>query len=184
MTPAISTESDAALDLVTIGEVGRTHGLAGELKVRPIADTPDRLDGLEQLILEAEDGRVGTFTIQGVRHQGQWLIVSFHEISSVEQAQPWVRSMVKIPMDRLENLPEGEYYHFDLIGMEVVTETGARLGAIEDIIPTGSNDVFVVRHENEEYLIPSTEEVVRQVDVAQKRMVIRPMEGLLDCNAV
>lgn len=171
-------------DLVTIGEVGRPHGLVGDLKVRPMVDDPDRFGGLRQVILEAEDGQRGTFTIRRVRNQNAGYIVSFHEITSIEQAALWARAEVKIPQDALETLPAGRYYHFDLMGMEVFTESGACIGTIEQIFPTGSNDVFVVKQQDVEHLIPGTEEIVRHVDVEQKRMVIRPIEGLLTHDAV
>ncbi len=171
-------------DLVTIGEVGRPHGLAGDLKVRPMVNDPARFGGLHHVILEAADGQRAQFTIQRVRNQKAGYIVSFHEITSIEQAALWARAEVKIPQDALETLPEGRYYHFDLMGMEVFTESGACIGTIEDIFPTGSHDVFVVKQQDVEHLIPGTEEIVRHVDVEQKRMVIHPIEGLLTHDAV
>lgn len=171
-------------DLVTIGEVGRPHGLAGELKVRPMVDASDRFSRLKHVILEAKDGRQARFTIRRVRNQKEGYIVSFRELTSIEQAALWTRAEVKIPQDALETLPEGRYYHFDLVGMDVFTERGACIGTIEDIVPTGSHDVFVVKQQDIEHLIPCTEEIVRHVDVEQKRMVIRPIEGLLTHDAV
>ena len=171
-------------DLVTIAEIGRPHGLAGELKVKPIVDTSDRFSRLKHVVVEAADGRRAEFTIRRVRNQNAGCIIAFHEITSIEQAALWARAEVKIPQDALEALPDGRYYHFDLMGMEVFTETGVCIGTIEDIFPTGSNDVFVVKQQETEHLIPGTEEIVRHVDVQQKRMVIRPIEGLLAHDAV
>ena len=171
-------------DLVTIGEIGRPHGLAGEVKVKPIVDSSDRFSKLKHVIVEAADGRREQFTIRRVRNQKAGYIISFHEITSIDQAASWARAEVKIPQDALESLPDGRYYHFDLMGMEVFTESGACIGTIEDIFATGSNDVFVVKQQETEHLIPGTEEIVRHVDVAQKRMVIRPIEGLLTHDAV
>ena len=185
MSPAFHmvTEEDMN-DLVTIAVIGRPHGLAGDLKVRPVVDAPDRFVGRLNVILEGKDGRRVRFTIRRVRSQNAWRIVSFHEMTSIEQASFWVGGEVKIARDALELLPDGEYYHFDLVGMEVFTEGGLCIGMIEDIFQTGSNDVFVVKHQETEHLIPGTEEIVRYVDVARKRMVIRPIEGLLAHDAV
>lgn len=171
-------------DLVTIGEIGRPHGLAGELKVRPVVDDSERFSRLKHVIVEAADGRRAQFTIRRVRSQKAGYIVAFHEITSIEQAALWARAEVKIPQDALEALPDGRYYHFDLVGMDVFTESGACIGTIEDIVSTGSHDVFVVKQQETEHLIPGTEEIVRHVDVTQKRMVIRPIEGLLAHDAV
>jgi len=171
-------------DLVTIGEIGRPHGLAGEVKVRPIVDDSGRFSRLKHVIVETPNGQRTQLTIQRVRSQNAGYIVSFHEITSIEQAALWTRAEVKIPQDALEALPDGRYYHFDLMGMEVFTENDVCIGTIEDIVSTGSHDVFVVKQQETEHLIPGTEEIVRHVDVEQKRMVIRPIEGLLTHDAV
>ncbi|MBQ26796.1 MAG: 16S rRNA processing protein RimM [Nitrospiraceae bacterium] len=185
LTPAsVGVNEENTNNLVTIGETGRPHGLAGELKIRPIVDNPNRFAKLHHVILEAPDGRRARFTIRRIRNQNAGCIVSFHEVTSIEQAALWVRAEVKISQDALETLPDGEYYHFDLVGMDVFTESGACIGTIKDIFSTGSNDVFVVKKQDIEHLIPSTEEIVRHVDVKQKRMVIRPMEGLLEHDEV
>ena len=172
------TNDTAMSDLVMIGETGRPHGLAGALKIRPVTNVPNRFAGLRRVILESEDGRQTWLTIRRVRTHSSWSIVSFHELTSLEEAMLWTRAKVKIPQETLGILPDGQYYHFDLLGMNVFTESGRCIGAIDEIVPTGSNDVFVVTQQNVSHLIPSTEEVVRHVDVRGKRMVIRPIEGL------
>ncbi len=87
---------------------------------------------------------------------------------------------IKVPEEEAIPLPEGTYYWFELIGMEVVSETGEKLGTIVDIFETGSNDVYVLKRGRKETYIPATREVIRQVDKQAKRMTIRVPEGLLE----
>jgi 16S rRNA processing protein RimM len=81
---------------------------------------------------------------------------------------------------QLPKLEEDEYYWYDLIGLEVVTVDGERLGSIAEIFETGSNDIYVVRGGKREYLIPAVSAVIDSVDLEGGRMLITPPEGLLD----
>ncbi len=77
-------------------------------------------------------------------------------------------------------LPEGSYYQFEIIGLNVYLENGARLGRIESIMETGSNDIYVVKEEGKEFLIPALASVVIEINLPERRMTIRPMQGLLE----
>jgi 16S rRNA processing protein RimM len=80
----------------------------------------------------------------------------------------------------LPELLPGEYYWYDLIGLQVVTSEGESLGQLSEIIATGSNDVYVVKGEGREYLIPALEDVVLEINPAAGRMMVTMPEGLLD----
>ena len=85
-----------------------------------------------------------------------------------------------MPEEEVVPLPEGAYYWFELIGMEVFSEAGEKLGTIVDIFETGSNDVYVLKRGGQEVYIPATKEVIKQVDRSAKRMVIHLMDGLME----
>ncbi len=91
--------------------------------------------------------------------------------------------MLEIPISRLRPLPDGEYYQFQLLGLEVWTIAGELLGTISDILPTGSNDVYVVRSDTGEMLIPAIEDVVKAVELDKGRLVIELMPGLVQKKA-
>ena len=74
---------------------------------------------------------------------------------------------------------EGEYFHYQLLGMSVYTEAGEALGTIVEILETGSNDVYVVAGNSQEVLVPATSQVVLQVDVPARRMTVRLLEGMV-----
>jgi 16S rRNA processing protein RimM len=171
-------------DLVAIGRIVKTHGLKGELRIVPLTAHPDRFRAPNRMILEAPDGTRKTCTLVSVRGEKDRLIVSCGELSSVEEAGAFVQGWVKIPESEVRPLPEGRFYHFDLIGTDVYREDGSRVGRIEEIIETGSNDVLVVRNGEKEHLIPATREAIRSMDVGAKRMVLNPMEGLVDDDEV
>jgi 16S rRNA processing protein RimM len=104
----------------------------------------------------------------------------FRGYDSPEQAKALNGWFVKVPEEEVVPLPEGAYYWFELIGMEVFSEGGERLGTIVDIFETGSNDVYVLKHGGKEVYIPATKEVIMQVDRKTKRMVIHLIDGLME----
>ncbi|MBI5379769.1 MAG: 16S rRNA processing protein RimM, partial [Nitrospirae bacterium] len=96
-----------------------------------------------------------------------------------EAARSLVGGVIQIPDSEIPPLPEGQFYHFELLGLKVYTVEGAYLGEVTEIFPTGSNDVYVVRDGPRETLIPAIRNVIRVIDLRGKRMVIHPLPGLL-----
>lgn len=117
-------------------------------------------------------------TLSSLRPQKKFWIAQFEEIESREQAEALAGNDIFIDKDRLPGLPAGEYYHFQLIGLAVVTEEGKPLGMLKAVLETGSNDVYVVESEGEELLIPAIEEVIVEVDLPNGKLVVDLPEGL------
>lgn len=164
--------------LILIGEVVRTQGIKGKLKVRPLADL-DIFESLKGVFLgKGEETAVYYEVISSQIHKGA-VLLALDGIETMTRAEELVGNRIFAETDMLEELPEGEYYWLQIIGLDVFTEDGRRLGKVEEIFPTGSNDVYVVREGAKEYLIPAIAEVVKDVDVAGGRMIISPMKGLL-----
>jgi len=114
-------------------------------------------------------------------HKG-WAIIKFNTINCLEDAQKLQGQPVEIHHSQLQPLPEGQYYHFQLIGLEVWTTQGKLLGNITDILSAESNDNYVVVGSEGKVLIPAIEDVVKSIDLKQGRIVIEPLEGLLNLN--
>ena len=93
-------------------------------------------------------------------------------------ARDLVGESVTVSQVSAPGLPDGQYFHFQLIGMRVLTEDGEYLGQVQEILETGSNDVYVVSGESGELLIPALVDVIREVQVAEGLMVVRLLEGL------
>lgn len=165
--------------LITIGRVVKPWGVKGEVKIEPLTDFPDRFGKLERVYLASPAGPIEC-RIKSVRFRGGAPHIIFEGYETPEKARTLAGWLVQIPSDEAIPLPEGSYYWFELIGMEVFTERGERLGVIDDIFRTGSNDVYVVKKGRKEYYIPATQEVIRGVDRRERRMLIHVIDGLLD----
>ncbi|MDO8446945.1 MAG: ribosome maturation factor RimM [Deltaproteobacteria bacterium] len=164
--------------LILIGEVVRAQGIKGKLKVRPLADL-DIFASLKGVYLgKGEETSVYYKVVSSQVHK-RAVLLALDGIETMTMAEELIGNRIFAEPGMLEELPEGEYYWSQIIGLDVFTEDGQRLGRVEEIFPTGSNDVYVVREGTKEYLIPAIAEVVKDINVAGGRMIISPMKGLL-----
>ena len=159
---------------IVVGRVVAPWGARGEIKVEVMTDFPDRFSPQEEVHI---DGR--PMTIERSRlHQGR-VILKLATIDSVEAAQGLRGRFLEVPQSQLRPLPKDEYYQYRLLGLEVWTTGGELLGRIANILPTGSNDVYIVPSRHGELLIPAIEDVVKSVELERGRIVIEVIKGLL-----
>jgi len=163
--------------LIPVGKVVKTHGVRGAVKILSYGETFATLGSGAKLIVLSPGGAEREITIAVLRGQRQGWIGEFEEIGDIEQAAALAGHDLCIPEDRLPTLPEGEFYHFQLIGLSVETTEGRSLGTLRSILETGSNDVYVVDGEKE-LLIPAIEDVVREIDLQNKRIIVDLPDGL------
>jgi len=166
--------------LITIGRVQKTHGVKGEIKIESLTDRPERFSELRRVYLTSSRGESRECAVRSVRYMDGTPVLLLKGYDNPEKARELNGWLVQVPQEETVPLPEGQYYWFELIGMEVLTESGEKLGTIVDIFETGSNDVYVMKAGRKEVYLPATKEVIRQIDRTAKRMVIHVMEGLLD----
>lgn len=159
---------------IALGRVLAPHRLQGDVQIAPLTDVAAHFDEGRQLWLKG-----GTRTIERSHWRRGHVFVKLSGVDSVESAEELRGADVSVPQDLLEPLPEGQFYRFEIVGLTVFDVEGRDLGKIVDVLSTGGNDVYVVRGERGEVLVPAIEDVVREVDVSSGRMVVELMEGML-----
>ena len=160
-------------EYITVGEVLGAWGLKGAFRVRPLTDFPERFEPGAEIFIEGTP-----VAIQTSNFQKDGVIITIAGIDTPEAAAKMRGKTLDIPASSLRKLPEGQYYQFDIIGLEVSTTGGTVLGKVTDILSCG-NDVYVVKGEGKEVLIPATKDVIKSIDLKTKRIIIEPIEGLL-----
>ncbi|MFH2011215.1 MAG: ribosome maturation factor RimM [Pseudomonadota bacterium] len=170
--------------LLVIGKIVNTHGIQGKLKISSYAESPEVFISHEFFYIKDKNGDFKEYKITNVEPHKNSVLLKFNGISSISDAEKLVGSSIFIEKNKLDTLPEGEYYWFEIIGIEVFTDEGTFLGKVERILQTGSNDVYIVRNEEKEYLIPAIADVVTNIDVIKKVMIIHPLEGLFEDDEV
>jgi len=163
-------------DLLEIGKIVKSSGLKGRLKVLSYCESIRELEALTGVFVGGDSEHVSHFNVGYCRVRGgSSFFLGLEGIEDPEKAGELVGQSVFIPPERL---PDGEYYWRDIIGLDIVTEDGHRLGYVTTILPTGSNDVYICSGGEREILIPAFEDVVRKIDIEQGLMVVRLPEGL------
>jgi 16S rRNA processing protein RimM len=161
---------------LVIGRVVRPWGTQGEVKVEIMTDFPDRFSLLRKVYLGP---KAVPFVLEGFRlHKGAALLKleGCHDRATVEKLRG---QLVQIPIEEAMPLDQDEYYEYQIVGLAVWTVGGEYLGTVDEVVFTGSNEVYVVRGEGREILIPAIEDVVLEINLDQGRLMVELMEGLI-----
>jgi 16S rRNA processing protein RimM len=150
---------------VRVGQVNGAFGIEGAVKVASLTDFEDRFEPGSELYLDGVQRRV-----EWARRRPVGLIVKLTGIDNRTMAE--LERGRYLEVEEPHQLPSGAYYHHQLIGLDVVTESGRSLGRIEEVMQRPANDVWVTRHDGLEQLIPATRDAVRDVDVQARRVIV------------
>ena len=169
------------MGLISFGKISKVHGLAGEVKFLPHSRQLDNISTLERIFIYKNPGEPPTeLIITKSRIHKNSAIIRIEGIDSIEDAEQLVGTTVYVETEDLNELDEGEYYWFDLIGLETYTDDGQFIGTVESLIDRSMQSLLVVKNENKEHLIPLTEPIVKEIDLENSKIVITPIEGLLE----
>jgi 16S rRNA processing protein RimM len=159
---------------VAIGRVLATHALRGEMKVEPLTTRPEYFAAGKSLWIEGV-----SYEVESVRPQKGLILLKLSGVASSEEVERLRGRFVSLPEEALGPLPEGEYYAYQIVGLEVYEQDGERLGKVTELFPTGSNDVYVVEGPRGRILLPAIDDVIVEMDVAGGKMVVSLMDGML-----
>jgi 16S rRNA processing protein RimM len=166
------------MKLFEIGEILKSHGLKGRMKVKSYVEMSKNLSSIPEVVIVTEKNESKRFEVRKITFHRTFFFLELESINTVDAADGFVGSRVLIQEDKLEGLSVDEYYWRDLIGLNVITEEGRFLGIIENIFQTGSNDVYVCGRGERELLLPAIQDVILKVDLEKKEMVVRLLDGL------
>jgi 16S rRNA processing protein RimM len=161
-----------------IARIVGPHGNRGVCRIASYAESLAIYEPGGRLFVEAPQARQPWLEVLWVKPHSKGALMAFRDVADREAAERLRGAALYIDKDQLPPLEEENYYWFELIGMEVYTPDGRYLGRLESVVPTGSNDVYVVRNADRETLVPALASVVKSVDTAQKRMEVVLPEGL------
>lgn len=165
---------------LVVGEIVGAHGLRGELKVALETSFPDRFQRLLSVLVGPADGSdYRSYKLIAARPHKNQVLLTLDGVTDRSTAEEMRGLVVAVPADQAMPLGEDEYYIYQIVGLHVYTDMGEHLGQVSEVIPTGANDVYVVRSEaGEEVLLPAIEDVILTIDLKQERMTVKMLEGL------
>ncbi|MEE8413248.1 MAG: ribosome maturation factor RimM [Dehalococcoidales bacterium] len=165
------------LKYITIGKILSPWRTEGQLKAEVLTDFPRRFAPSSKVYIKRQPA-----TIDDLEWRKGKAIIKLDTVNNFKEAERLRGQLIEIRESQLQVLPEGQYYHFQLVGMKVLTTQGELLGHITEILTTPNNDTYIVSGERGEILIPAAEDIVKSVDIEKKCLVIEPIKGLLDLN--
>ena len=162
-----------------VGVISSTHGIKGEVKVFPTTDDPNRFKLLKEILLDTGKEHL-PLEIEGVKFFKQMVILKFRGIDDINDIEKYRGRDLLITRENAVKLEKDEYFIFDLIDSEVITEEGQKLGVLAEILTTAANDVYVVKTaEGKEILLPSIKECILDIDTENKKITVHLMKGLM-----
>jgi len=164
--------------LILIGRIVGAHGVNGNCKIRSYAESLTVFQPGSDILIATTSGRKNVYEINWAKPHSKVDLLSLKGVTTRNQAQALIGSELFIEKTQLSKPDDGSYYWHDLIGLEVFSTDNNYLGRLHSIIQTGSNDVYVVKKEENEILIPALESVVHTIDLEKKRMRVELPEGL------
>lgn len=164
---------------ISIGKIVNTQGNRGALRILPLTDYPERFLKMTAVKVAINE-QIKELNIEEAFYHKKFVIIKFKGVSDMNEALALKGGILVVERDELTPLPQGSYYIFDLIGLEVVDLLGDRLGVLTDVLQTGSNDVYVVETGGKLLLLPALKQVILNIDIEGNRMVVQIPEGLND----
>ena len=161
---------------MAVGRIASAHGVHGEVSVIVLSEVPERFEPGSALLLE--DGR--PLTVASSRPHRRRLLVRFEGRSDRTAVEPLTGAYLFVPAELVPSPPEGAFWPHELVGCEVLGESGRSFGRIEEVVLGEANDVWVTRTGEDETLVPALKDVVVSVDTAARCVVIREIPGLTD----
>jgi len=174
--PEVGSAPRPSGETLAVGRIVRPHGVRGGLLLDPYSELVSVLVP-EASVFVGEARQPAT--VIGVRKHGKRYLLELKGCSSLEAAEAWRSAEVRVAVEDAPALPAGTYFHWQILGLTVITDEGVVLGQVAEILPTGANDVYLVRGERE-ILLPATQEVVLQIDPVAGQMIVHLLPGLAD----
>jgi 16S rRNA processing protein RimM len=168
-------------DLIIVARAVRTRGLKGELVADLLTDFPTRFESLKQLFGIAPGAQRKQLELENYWFQNHRLVLKFFGYDDIDSAKTLVGYEFGVPEAERVKLPEDEYYDWELEGCLVEDKLGIAIGKVREILRTGGVELLVVENQQQrEYMIPMAAPIVTEIDIARKRILVDPPEGLLE----
>lgn len=164
---------------VFVGVLGRTTGIVGEITIVPRTSFPERFAEMKTFFLTKERSLPKTLEVENINFYNSRIVVKFIGIDSIKEAEKLKGYRITINEEDRFELPKDYYYHNDLEKCTVYNEDGEELGKLTKILEMSSNDIYQVDYNGKELLIPAISKFVKKIDIANKKIIVSLVEGML-----
>lgn len=163
-----------------IGQIVNTFGIKGMVKIKPFTEnTKKRFDNLKKVYIKTKKEKK-EYEIEEIKYHKEMVLAKFKGIETIEEAEKFRNSYLLINRENEKPLEKGTYYIVDMVGLEVYTDEGEKLGILDDIFNSGSSDIYVVKNElGKQILLPAIKEVIKNIDMENRKITVHLIKGLM-----
>lgn len=171
---------DSEQNLFVIAKIVGCFGIKGYVKIQPNTHSPERFSVLKNILIGRSSDTAVPLTVENVVSNQRNLLIKLEGVDTRSEAESFAGQFVFVTQKDVISPKEGSYFVHDILGCDVWSSSGRFLGRVEDIYPLPAQDVWVVRQDDREVLVPVVKEFIKSVDVAGRKIIINPIEGLID----
>ena len=163
-----------------IGQIVNTFGIKGMVKIKPFTEnTKKRFDNLKKVYIKTKKEKK-EYEIEEIKYHKEMVLAKFKGIETIEEAEKFRNSYLLINRENEKPLEKGTYYIVDMVGLEVYTDEGEKLGILDDIFNSGSSDIYVVKNElGKQILLPAIKKVIKNIDMENRKITVHLIKGLM-----
>ena len=162
------------MEYIEFGKIVNTHGIKGEVKIYSYTDNPSNILKLKKVYIENVE-----YQVERIRLTSNMFILKLKGIDRIEDTESIKNKEIYRVVLKKEKESTDEFFVRDLIGLDIVDEEENKIGILKDVINTGANDIYIVKREaQKELLLPAIKQVVKNIDIKNKKIVVKVMEGL------
>ena len=163
-----------------VGQIVNTFGIKGMVKIKPFTEnTKKRFDNLKKVYIKTKKEKK-EYEIEEIKYHKEMVLAKFKGIETIEEAEKFRNSYLLINRENEKPLEKGTYYIVDMVGLEVYTDEGDKLGILDDIFNSGSSDIYVVKNElGKQILLPAIKEVIKNIDMENRKITVHLIKGLM-----
>lgn len=162
------------METIEFGKIVNTHGLKGEVKVYSYTDNENKILKLKKVYIRGKE-----YKVESMRLQKQMFLMKLQGIDDIDQTKFLMNEMCFREVEKNESNDDEGYFIKDLVGIEVIDESGNTIGTLKEVFRTGANDVYeVVDKNNKSIYLPAIKKVIKSIDISSRKMTVELMEGL------
>ena len=167
------------VDYFEIGHISNTHGLKGEMKIRPFTEDKNRYEELKKILIDIK-GEFKEYEIESVRYQKDVVLLKLKGVDDIETAEKLKNHYISIQREAAKELEENEFFIADLISSEVF-QNDELIGTLDDVFTAGASDVYVIKRKGKkDLLLPALKSIIKKIDVVNKKISVEIPRGLDD----
>ncbi len=167
-------------DLIAVGKIVGCFGLRGDLKVQPMTHSIERLTEIHQFLLGTSSEKVVSAVIQEVSIKGSTVMLKLQNVTDRTTAEKLIGSFIFIKEQNCKQPKKGSYFIHEIVGCSVWSDTRKYIGIIKNVMKMPAQDVWEIQNNDKLYMIPSVKEFIESVDLKEKKVVVRLIDGLIE----